>query len=210
MAGILRRIVRALYNRLWLSPLGYGRPVPAQAWEDSFSAGRWNFLSDPSESVRYSVIRNYAALVKSPADILDVGCGAGVLRSVFAESEIVSYLGLDISKAAVAIANDAGYAKSRFVAQDFEAPAEEATYDLIIFNESIYYALDPRATFQRYMGRVRPGGAYIISMYHYDGQTRRQWKRLEGFAKPRYSTQLVNEKGKRWDVRLYFRDDCRL
>ena len=73
------------------------------------------------------------------------------------------YLGLDISAAAIEKARAMG--TGPFICADAEHFVPTDTYDVIIFNESLYYFLDPVATVVRYSSALRPDGIMIVSTF---------------------------------------------
>ena len=203
MMAYLRKIAIAAHDRLWRAPRGLGRPISSTEWNRDFAAGNWNYLSNLSETSRYAIIHNYAVRLISPARILDIGCGTGVLRSFFAENEIASYVGLDISSEAIRLSNANHYPSSTFLVSDFDQNEPVSSHDIVIFNESIGYAKDPGETFRRYWSALPQGGISIISMHDYDLRSRAAWNRIERHYTPRYTSKLVNELGQIWDVKVF-------
>jgi len=180
-----------------------GRPISATAWDRDFAAGNWEYLSDLSETARYAIIHNYAVRLHTPARILDIGCGAGVLRSFFAENEIVRYVGLDISSEAIRLSNSKNFPNTSFLISDFDGYVSDQEDDIVIFNESIGYSADPGETFRKYWCALPQGKVCIISMHDYDIRSRAAWKRIVRYAKPRYSSKLINENEQAWDIKVF-------
>jgi trans-aconitate methyltransferase len=206
MAVTLRRIVRYLYDRYWRGPLGYGKPQPAESWDRTFASGSWDFLTSEAEKGRHRVIRDFAVRHKSPLTLLDIGCGNGVLRSTFLDGELSAYTGLDISIEAVRQCRSHNFSGSEFVVDDFTTYTPDRTYDVIVFNESIYYSKDPPALLRRYVPYIAPDGLCIVSINDYDARSRAQWRRLDRAFKPDDTSQVVNEKGQVWDIKVYVKD----
>ncbi|MEI7931534.1 MAG: methyltransferase domain-containing protein [Alphaproteobacteria bacterium] len=205
MAVTLRRIVRYLYDRYWRGPRGYGKPQPAESWDRTFASGSWDFLTSEAEKGRYGVIRDFALGYKSPLSLLDIGSGIGVLRSTFVDGELSAYTGLDISIEAVKKCQGANYFCSEFIVGDFDTFAPDRTYDVIVFNESIYYSKDPPALLHRYWPHIAPGGMCIVSINDYDARSRAQWRRLDRAFQADASRQVINEKGQLWDIKVYIK-----
>ncbi len=202
----LKKIANAFHDRLWRAPRGLGRPIAASAWDINFASGNWEYLSNLSETSRYAIIHNYAVRLISPARILDIGCGAGVLRSFFDEDEFVSYVGLDLSGEAIRLSKSRNFPSTSFLVVDFDEYVLDTAHDIIIFNESIGYAADPGKTFKRYWDTLPQGKIVIISTHDYDIRSRASWKRIERHAKPQYSSKLINEQGQIWDVRVFIKE----
>ena len=84
---------------------------------------------------------------------------------------------------------------------DFEKFVPPSRYDVIVFNESIYYAPRPEEVLRRYMSALTPDGVMIVSMC----QNRWQgsiWTALESVAEIVHSTAVTNESDLTWHVRV--------
>ena len=132
----------------WEQERGKGdTPIPKTLWEQQYEIGHWNFLHTLGELGRFSVVVGYLHELRPDSAVLDIGCGEGLLFKRLQPRGCSRYLGIDISAA------DAEY----FVPSD--------TYDVIIFNESLYYFLDPVAAVVRYSSALRPDGIMIVSTF---------------------------------------------
>ena len=90
---------------------------------------------------------------------------------------------------------------ARFEPVDFEESVPPDRYDVIVFNESIYYSARPEEVLRRYMGALTPDGVMIVSMC----ENRRQrsiWRALESVARIVHSTAVTNEQNLTWHVRV--------
>lgn len=203
MSSKLRRVPRALVDILWRAPRGLGKPIAAEYWDRDFAGGGWDHLEGPAEVARYAVIHAYATALKPRGVLCDVGCGAGILRSRFSDEEIESYTGIDLSSEAIRQATALGFPKTEFIACDFDHFASEERYDLVLFNESIYYAPDPAKTFANYEMKLKPGGSVIVSIHDYNLRSRLIWARIERYRTPRLATRIINERKQVWDVKVF-------
>jgi 2-polyprenyl-6-hydroxyphenyl methylase/3-demethylubiquinone-9 3-methyltransferase len=82
--------------------------------------------------------------LKPGLKILDVGCGNGTVYKYLSELKI-DYLGIDLSEFAIKQAQErfSEDKTARFIASDFEEFSSPEKFDIIIFNEVLYYfALD--------------------------------------------------------------------
>ena len=201
----VRRVAREIYDRFWRGPQGYGRPVEAAVWDREFASGGWTYLSDMSETSRYAIIHNYIAKWKVPVSILDIGCGQAILRSFFSDAEIVSYIGIDLSKEAIRVAMERRFFASSFLVANFDEYKPDTSHNVIIFNESISYANDPGATFQKYWSALPAGGACIVSIYDYDMRSKAAWRRIRRHATPQFTSKLINEKGQAWGIKFFLK-----
>lgn len=126
--------------------------ITESTWDNQFAKGKWDYLGKVAiERARNSVISGVFALAFAPKGrILDVGCGEGVLSDYLNEDQKKLYLGVDLSHEAIRIAK-----KKRGTLNFLQAdaklyvPPPGQQYDVIIFNEMIYY-MDHLAILKQY------------------------------------------------------------
>ncbi|RAV98927.1 class I SAM-dependent methyltransferase [Pseudochryseolinea flava] len=179
-----------------------------ESWEAGYEAGDWNFIEEPIEKNRSAVIAMYCAHLRPQGQILDVGCGTGTLFQVLSTEQQSNYLGIDIS--AVAVARAKQKKNIRAIAVSAEDFTTDEKFDVIIFNEVLYY-LDYQQTLQRYKDFLKPNGLIIISMYRIpEISERRQVAKLWRTTATLFqSLDEVTIIGKHqdakitWDVRIY-------
>jgi 2-polyprenyl-3-methyl-5-hydroxy-6-metoxy-1,4-benzoquinol methylase len=148
----------------WEQQRGKGdTPIPKTLWEHQYETGHWAFLHTLGELGRFSVLVGYLHELKRNGAVLDIGCGEGLLFKRLQTTSCSQYLGLDISAAAIEKARAMG--TGPFICTDAEHFVPTDTYDVIIFNESLYYFLDPVATVVRYTSALRPDGIMIVSTF---------------------------------------------
>ena len=148
----------------WEQQRGKGdTPIPKTLWEHQYETGHWDFLHTLGELGRFSVLVGYLHELKPIGAVLDIGCGEGLLFKRLQTTSCPQYLGLDISAAAIEKARAMG--TGPFICTDAEHFVPTDTYDVIIFNESLYYFLDPVATVVRYTSALRPDGIMIVSTF---------------------------------------------
>ena len=127
-------------------------------WNNDF--GDWQGLACAEQAPRYQhiagLLRNF-----SRRQVLDVGCGEGVLRNFLSPDS--SYLGIEPSVKALNGRKDITNA----TAEDFAAGASR--WDCIVFNEVLYYSRDPLYLLRKYARFLLPDGKVIISIYQAPG-----------------------------------------
>ena len=133
--------------------------------------------------------------------ILDVGCGEGVLQEHL--SSYGDYTGIDIFPATLAKAQPRADARTRFVEADARTFTPDQPFDLIVWNECLYYLQDPIATIARYRDFLAPSGVIIVSMFYQTYLTRRLFRRLSVLGTPVAALLLSNDEGATWGVRAY-------
>lgn len=141
------------------------RYTPIADWDRMFAEGEWDYLGNSGEAARYALIAGYIHRLPNKIDVLDVGCGAGILVQYLDQSR-VRYCGIDLSPTAIA------QARERFPHVDLKAiditdyePAPGQQFDAVVFNEVLPHVEDPFGSIARYLRFLRPGGIVVISTY---------------------------------------------
>lgn len=183
------RVVRKMVRRLrrprseWTSTraeLGqwsfhdYRRP----RWEAEYGSGRWAYMQGLAELSRYSVVVGYARFLRPHGSILDLGCGEGILQQRLGAESYSHYLGVDISHTAIERARARADDRTTFTCADVASFAPERRFDIIVFNEVLYYLSDPVRVMRHYERFLEPNGIFILSMFA-DEHTRANWTTLE-------------------------------
>ena len=185
----------------WEGATGRGdAPVAKSAWDAGYEKGRWAFMRQLDEAARYAVIAAFVHRLAPAGAVLDVGCGEGLLVDALRPLGYRHYLGIDVSEAAIAQAASRADASTGFVAADAEDEPPAGRWDVVVFNESVYYFRDPLATLRRYETALSPGGAFVVSTFRSrraDAVVRallRRYREME-------ATTVSNAKGS-WTVRV--------
>jgi 2-polyprenyl-3-methyl-5-hydroxy-6-metoxy-1,4-benzoquinol methylase len=140
-------------------------PVPREIWESQYLSNKWKYMEQLDELARYSIIVGYMAYIKPQGAILDVGCGEGILFERYRPYGYSKYLGIDISEIAINRLSKHQDKNTVFIRTDAEAFRPAELYDVIVFNESLYYFHEPLIAFERYSHALKQGGILIISTY---------------------------------------------
>ena len=145
--------------------------VKKETWEKEFSNGKWDYLdSTPAERSRSAIIGMYCKLYSPNGNILDVGCGLGTLADFLEPIQIRKYLGLDISEEAIARGNRKNL---NFQIIDFQSFKKNKQYDVIIFNEVLYY-MDEERSIDKALDLISIGGKIIVSMFNFSNNIDKQ------------------------------------
>jgi 2-polyprenyl-3-methyl-5-hydroxy-6-metoxy-1,4-benzoquinol methylase len=188
----------------WEGTTGRGdAPVGKGAWDEGYRAGRWAFMRELDEAARYAVIAAFVRRLAPGGAVLDVGCGEGLLVDELRPQGYRRYLGIDVSEAAIAQAAGRADAGTTFVAADAEGEPAAGPWDVVVFNESVYYFRDPVATVRRYEDVLAASGSFVVSTF----RSRRAEAVVRALLR-RYreveATTVSNAKG-RWTVRILSR-----
>jgi 2-polyprenyl-3-methyl-5-hydroxy-6-metoxy-1,4-benzoquinol methylase len=172
------QLIRQLVAAVVFPVIGY-RPkrIPAQTWDREYREGKWRFLREVENIGGTASILGYCEHL-NPQAILDVGCGEGLLAKKLKLLPYSSYLGLDVSREAIAQAQHLADHRTRFVVAEADAFQWDGTFDVIVFNQILYYLPDPAATTVRYRGMLAPEGRIIVSIFD-SPRTREAWRTVK-------------------------------
>ncbi len=179
-------------------------PAPARDWEHEYADGAWSLLSGLDEMSRYWIATGYCSLIRNPS-ILDVGCGPGLLEQKLRLLPYGSYTGTDISPSALREARRQMPPESRLICSDFNQIAVAATFDRIVFMESMEPQLPVIDILRKHVPLLGPDGRIVLSLF--DGKsgiaTGDLWKAIAAQFRIEDATHLHNlPSGKRWTVGL--------
>ena len=149
-----------------------------EEWDSQYSLKYWDSLKQIEQISRYSVIAGYCNYLKECGTILDLGCGEGILQDRLCYNNYSYYVGVDYSAEAISKTLNREDEKTRFVQADISDYSPGQRFDLIIFNESLYYIKDPLRIVKRYVSFLEEGGLLIVSMLVTE-KNNRLWKMIE-------------------------------
>jgi SAM-dependent methyltransferase len=146
-------------------------------WDQEFIGDHWEFIDRTIGDCVYPYLERHT----KNGTILDLGCGPGNTATELVSSAYQSYLGVDISDAALDKARrrsqESGRsAKNRFVQADFIDYLPATTFDVILFRESLYHV--PlgwvKSTLARYANYLADGGVFIVRLKTLGSRDRRE------------------------------------
>ena len=206
MACLMQKIRNKLHHILVLAPCGYGKPAAKELWDTQYRNGKWEFLGSLMNMARYMIIHGYIygvaeRLGNKPLALLDIGCGHGQLLRYHYPPCFETYLGIDFSQEAIERARSFSSANIRFLEADMEKWDGHEQFDLIIFNEALYYAPEPVKTLVRYQSFLRENGFFIVSMCKQENHyliLRKLHKNFRTLS----SVELMTDRQQTWKVQL--------
>jgi 2-polyprenyl-3-methyl-5-hydroxy-6-metoxy-1,4-benzoquinol methylase len=183
--------------------LGYyaSERVTPTEWERSYGEGAWKRLETMVEVSHYSTIVGYCDVLNKKR-ILDIGCGHGVLAGRLKHLPYVKYCGLDISQAAISEATvTQSDQRNEFTINRADAFETDERFDMIVFNEIIYYLDDPVAVVSKYQSFLNDTGHILISMYK-SSRSKAAWTLLESILQTIDETTIKHMSGACWVIKI--------
>jgi 2-polyprenyl-3-methyl-5-hydroxy-6-metoxy-1,4-benzoquinol methylase len=206
--SLIRRVVsKALRHPAIVEPASYlirrrGPTGIGQAtWDREYKTGQWDYLGGRAEMPRYAIIAGYCRFIASTASLLDIGCGNGLLSTWICRDRNHRYVGIDISNAAIRQARERRVNQARFEVADAAIFDPGDQFDVIVFNEMLYYMASPESVLEHYEGFLRSGGVFIISMWR-TTTSLQTWRRCASRLKLIDEVRVRSANTNEWDVRL--------
>ncbi len=163
-------------------------------------AKRWKYLEDLGELARYAVIVGYIRRMKPNATVLDVGTSNGVLAEEL-KHDVRHFRGIEFDGTSVQNAKNRNIAVAEFFEADANTYATNDKFDVIVFNETMYYMNDPIQLLSRYASYLEPGGMLIVSNFvaryllRFPNEIARNFQLVE-------QTTVVNSRGLGWTIQV--------
>src|SRR6266567_1482537 len=133
-------------------------------WEVQYQTGEWNRLCSDQEFTRYKVLAGYIEKCGRNVSLFDVGCGEGVILKHLNLDLVDKYTGLDLAQAALERISPKRE-QDNYVCSSLEEYRPSETWDVILFNEILYYTDDPVAQLRRFEKSLKQGGFFLVSMH---------------------------------------------
>lgn len=169
-------------------------------WNTEFAAGKWSWLHNLDELAHHGVLSSYIAFLKPQARVLDVGCGTGTLYEQL-RGCYSAYIGIDFEEP-VRQATPKADSRSQFIAADMNEFTPVDQFDVIAFNESIFYLVDLLEGLKRYERFLAPDGVFVVSMH---GQPRNDplWEKINATYHILDAVTIANQRGVKWNCKAF-------
>lgn len=154
--------------------LSYGPAnIKKVLWDKEFLGTKWNFIDNTVGDCIYPYLEKYA----QGGDILDLGCGPGNTANELAASAYRTYVGVDISEAALAKAvkrtkENGREQKNSFAQSDFLGYTPAQNFDIVLFRESLYHVPvgQVKPILDKYSKYLKNGGVFVVRLYAGDAR----------------------------------------
>jgi SAM-dependent methyltransferase len=142
--------------------------IKKRLWDEEFSGTKWDFINNTAGDCVYPYLEKYA----KNGNILDLGCGPGNTANELDGGVYESYIGVDISEAALAKAmkrtqENGRTDKNSFVNSDFLGYAPDREFDIILFRESMYHVPYGQVLpiLNKFSKNLKSNGVFIVRLY---------------------------------------------
>jgi 2-polyprenyl-3-methyl-5-hydroxy-6-metoxy-1,4-benzoquinol methylase len=169
-----------------------------------YESGEWEYLRGLGEVSRFSVVAGYCHFLKPDGDIIEIGAGDGILHERLDRSKYRSYLGIDISQAAIDRVASQADERNSFMVGDAAVFTPARKFDVVVFNEVMEYFDDPVHAVNRWCEFLQPGGVFVVSMFSGLNTARsdRIWRALAKLYEQRALTMVRNEERYEWIIKV--------
>jgi 2-polyprenyl-3-methyl-5-hydroxy-6-metoxy-1,4-benzoquinol methylase len=146
-------------------------------WDESYASGQLMYFSALDELARYSLLIGYLDFFSGEPTIVDVGCGAGLMRKRLESRRFSQYTGIDLSSEAIVRAGSLADDRTSFLCGDF-LDFDGPKADVVVLNEVLYFAPSVPELLDKVDSSLRDGGMLLTSMWRHPGD-RSIWRLLD-------------------------------
>lgn len=196
----IKRYLSGIYRAIHPKPLP-SLEFSSNHWNEEYGAKKWDYMGSLPELGRYAMIAGYVSHLNPTASILEVGCGTGLLFQRLRHLPFTKFKGVDISETAIETANQMASENVSFEIGDGAKYDDENTYDIIIFNETLYYFNDCISVLEHYKKKLNNNGFFIISMVFGD-VSNSHWRKIENAYRIEDTVRVTNNINITWTCRL--------
>jgi SAM-dependent methyltransferase len=118
-----------------------------------------------------------------------------------AATRLRRYLGIDIAEEAIRRAASRRDERTEFRRADAAELQVDGRFDIVVFNECLYYFPDPIGLLRSYERLLNDGGVFVVSMHGVE-RTEFLWDMLAPLYRCEDGVRVVHECGKSWTVKV--------
>lgn len=180
----------------------------AEGWDEMYALGYARKLEARDQRPRHYLLAGLVADHPEPRpSVLDVGCGCGTTLR-YLEPRLVRYHGVDVSEEAIGACRDAFPERNRayFEVADFARCSFGGRYDIVIFNEVLYYfrADEIPSILMKALRLLRDERSLLVISMSHSAKAAAVWARLRGLPRPSMDISVrAATPGSAWTVRAY-------
>ena len=192
-------------------------PKTGETWDAAFRAGKYDFLHRESEKERLKVIAELVAAFAATqgiCEVVDIGCGEGLLLPLLDAAQVCRYVAVDISSVALERIPQSDIEVVRLCTSlgDWDGKPEPTAPRMIIASEILYYDPDGVAELVRVARSGSMAQRVIVSCVaahpgkpNWAEASTRLWQELASSPLTEVSRHAVRDEqsGISWDIGAY-------
>jgi 2-polyprenyl-3-methyl-5-hydroxy-6-metoxy-1,4-benzoquinol methylase len=131
------------------------------AFDEYYRTGKWDYFNNTHSEELIAIVEKYS----NRGRILDMGCGPGIVVSLLNPDSFSFYQGVDASTEAITLATKKRQnTKAEFILGDIQTYESSDRFDVILFEESLYYvAISRLQVLRRYTTYLENNGVIIAT-----------------------------------------------
>ncbi len=140
----------------------------AERWNSVYASRQTDGYGTLDEFGRYSLLIGYISWLGPNLKLLDIGCGAGLLKRRVPRDLLQQYVGIDPTESAIEQAQAIADERSTFLLGD-PMTMQLETFDVVVCSDVLYFAEEPHRLLDRVRDFIRPGGHLLVSIWRHPG-----------------------------------------
>ncbi len=170
--------------------------------DTEYLEGDWNRVRHIEELAHFFIIVGYYDYLTPKGSILDIGCGEGILQEKLCPFKYLQYLGVDLSAEAIRCAKKKEDDKSIFISSDARSFEPENKFNMIVFNECLYYFDNPLSVLRKYEKFLEKDGFFVVSMYM-KKRAMQAWRMIESVYNTYDEVKITNKLRISWLIKVF-------
>jgi predicted TPR repeat methyltransferase len=172
-----------------------------ERWNHQYASGKWEGLKNEVELDRLLVVRDWVWSIGNKLNILEIGCGEGIFTPML-QGRFQSYTGVDVSDFAISKAIKTAAPNESYLVADMDNHHWQQNFDVIIFNESIYYSTDLNRLLKVIYSPMFKAGCVFIFSIHSFPKSDKVWEIIENHLGKGEEKTVINNHSK-WILKKY-------
>jgi SAM-dependent methyltransferase len=168
---------------------------PQARWNHQYAKGVWDSLKNPIEFERQKVCKSFFDTHKPNGSLLEIGCGEGMLiEYIFEGKGYGQYLGIDVSDLVIKNCQKLANERTKFIVADMDNLVLPQKYDVIMFNETIYYASNITQVLTNCIQNILTNNGIFVISIHQHKNSSEHWKEIHESLQTIDNQQVTNER----------------
>ena len=138
-----------------------GSVLRRSSFDQYYKSGKWDYFEKEHSPDMVAVVERCAR----GGAVLDMGCGPGALPALLNPESFESYVGIDASAEAIGRASKRQGDGIEFAVSDIQSYQCQGRFDVIVFEESLYYVpYFRKRLLDRYRRHLSCDGVFVVTV----------------------------------------------